>query len=117
MPATHNLTRLKETIVNLKTIITTAGFCLLSLYLSGLASAKPAAAHGGISDVAVQQDQDDPDDCGFAYALIYGDGCWVRVDQCGNATVHGCCDEAALQFSSTFPQAEFVPAWLKKETD
>ncbi len=42
--------------------------------------------------------QDEPEDCGFAYAIFYGDGCWVRVDQCGNETWHGQCytEEAAF---------------------
>ena len=105
--------------MNLKNIITTAGFCLLPLCFSGLASAKPVAATSVTADVAAQQDQDDPDDCGFAYAVIYGQGCWVRVDQCGTESVHGCLDESAQQklSSSSRLGQTLAPLWLKKETD
>ena len=107
--------------MNLKSIMTTAGVALLSFSLAGVSSAKPVTAPTPTVAAVAQDDPDDPDDCGFAYAVIYGPGCWVRVDQCGNETWH--CytaspfpkvEQTPAQASPT--EAAVLPAWLK-ETD
>ena len=101
--------------MNLNPIIT-AGVALLSFVLPGLASPRPMTE----SSVTAATTQDEPD-CTFAYAIVYGHGCWVRVDTCGNVEVHGCLDEAALlpqieQAPAPTTEAAFLPAW-RKETD
>ncbi len=104
--------------MNLKSIMTTAGVALLSFCLAGVSIAKPVTAPTATVSAAAQ---DEPD-CTFAYAIVYGHGCWVRVDTCGDVEVHGCLDEAALvpqieqTPAQTTTQAAFLPAWLK-ETD
>jgi hypothetical protein len=75
-----------------KSIISRAGAALLSFVLAGVVSAKPV---NGPSVTNAVSSQDEPN-CTFAYAIIYGPGCWVRVDTCGNVDVLGCLDEAAL---------------------
>ncbi len=100
-----------------KSIISRAGAALLSFVLAGVVSAKPV--NGPSVTIAVSS-QDEPN-CTFAYAIIYGPGCWVRVDTCGNVDVHGCLDEAALlpRFEQMPAQilpteSAFQPAWLKE---
>jgi hypothetical protein len=60
--------------MNFKTIITTAGLTLLSLSLTGTASAE---------------------DCHFTRAVQLTDSCWERHDSCGNVSLIGACYTSA----------------------